>query len=107
LPLDDGSGQVRLEFNPELTFLEPNHKCDRCGKFPEVASVRMPQGPMRPVVCSHFTTVRDPRDLPSNDYEWAEIQEHDPEHSAIARLAMDEVSRIVEQGYFINDNGVI
>jgi hypothetical protein len=61
LLVDDGSVQVRLEFSLELTFLESQHKCVKCVKVPNIASVRIPQGSRRPVVSSRFTTVREAR----------------------------------------------
>jgi hypothetical protein len=106
-PIEDESGQIKLEFNPELSFSEPYHSCDKCVKVPKVLSNRMPQGPRRPIITSHFTTIREVRDLPANNDEWAEAQEQDPQLSAIAGLVLDEDSRILELGYTVNYDGVL
>jgi hypothetical protein len=72
LPIEDESGQIMLKFNPELSFSEPHYTCNKCVKVPKVPSTRMPQGPRKPIITSHFTAIRDVRDLPSNNDEWAE-----------------------------------
>jgi hypothetical protein len=107
LPIEDESGQFKLEFNPELSFSEPHHSCDKCVKVPKVPSTLMPQGPRRPIIISHFTTIREVRDLPANNDDWAEAQEQDPEHSAIAGLVLDEDSRILELVYTVNCDCVL
>ncbi|KAF4528505.1 hypothetical protein B566_EDAN016826 [Ephemera danica] len=53
----------------------------------------MPQGPRIPSINSYYTTIRDPRDLPSSADEWVDAQEQDPELSALASL-MQELDRI-------------
>ncbi|KAF4527674.1 hypothetical protein B566_EDAN016034 [Ephemera danica] len=79
LPIEDFPEEARLKFDSKLDFNAKHHSCLRCAKPSPKQSNRVPRGPRVQVVNAYYTALWDPEDVPSNDVEWSEAQDDDPE----------------------------